>query len=128
MIDGLVDEVMQEAGVSFGELDSVAVTLGPGLAPCLAVGARKAAELSRVHRLPVVGVNHLVAHALTPLLGAQGPTRAPFVALLLSGGHSTVVQCRGDGNQPEYCVDGSNYRVLATCLVSRHGLAYYVCF
>ncbi len=116
VLDTLVAEALREAAVSPHRLDCVAVTLGPGLAPCLAVGARVADEFARQHRLPVVGVNHMVAHALTPLIDGQGPTKAPFVALLLSGGHSTIVQCRGNDN-PEQCTDASQYRVLGRCLV-----------
>jgi N6-L-threonylcarbamoyladenine synthase len=117
VIDTLVDQVMTEAKVSFSELSAIAVTLGPGLGGCLCVGANKAQSLSRAHHVPIIGVNHLVAHALTPLLYG-GPSKGPFVALLVSGGHTTLVECRGS-ETPQKCVHANEFRVLGHCLVRK---------
>jgi hypothetical protein len=120
-IDGLLAEVLLEAKIeSMSEIDSIAVTLGPGLAPCLIVGAKRAQQYSQRFNLPVVGVNHLHAHAMTPLLDGTGPKQAPFLAIILSGGHSMIVECRGDSNRPEDCIDPAKFRVLGKCLVRKN--------
>lgn len=87
-IDGVFAEVLRQAKLSVDEIDGVAVTAGPGMAPCLKVGLRWAGELARAHRLPFVGVHHMQAHAMvTELDHALDDT---FLALLISGGHTEL--------------------------------------
>jgi len=83
----------------FAELAAVAVAVGPGLAGCLRQGVRRASFLSRAFRLPLIRVNHLEAHLLSPRLEPlDPPLRFPFLALLASGGHTQLVVCRGIGD------------------------------
>ena len=121
-IGALVEEALRRAGLQAAELDAVSVTLGPGLSPCLAVGASAARELCRAHGLPLVGVNHLVAHALTPLMAR--PFAAPFLALLASGGHTSLLCARGDGPGAASCVDAARYEVLGKTLDDSVGEAF----
>lgn len=104
---------MRQAGVDAAQLRAVAVTVGPGLAFCLRVGISKAQQLARQHRLALLGVHHMEAHALMPLLHQQqrggggddgNALRFPFAALLLSGGHTMLALCKGVGS---YSVIGS---------------------
>ena len=87
----LVREVMHRAGAELSELSAVAYTEGPGLAGALLVGASVAASLAFGLRIPAVGVHHLEGHLLSPLL-ADDPPAFPFVALLVSGGHTQLMR------------------------------------
>ncbi len=87
----LLDEVLQDAGRALSELDAIAVTVGPGLAGALLVGAGFGHALGYALGKPVVGVHHLEGHLLSPLLADPAPT-FPFVALLASGGHTQLMQ------------------------------------
>ena len=92
----LTRAVLREAGVSLGELDAIAYTRGPGLAGALLVGAAFANALAATLAIPAIGVHHLEGHLLSPLLAAP---RAdfPFVALLVSGGHTQLMRVDGVG-------------------------------
>lgn len=79
------------------ELDGIAYTRGPGLAGALLVGASVAASLGYALRIPVIGVHHLEGHLLSPLLAAPAPG-FPFVALLVSGGHTQLMKVSGVGD------------------------------
>jgi tRNA N6-adenosine threonylcarbamoyltransferase len=92
----LVRRVLAEAGVALGQLDAVAYTQGPGLAGALLVGAAAACALARGLGVPAVPVHHLEAHLLSPLLGADAP-EFPFLALLVSGGHTQLMRVEGIG-------------------------------
>ena len=82
---------MARAGVrDFGALASVAVAVGPGLAPCLRAGVRRAAHIARAFGVPLAAVNHVGAHAL--LAGGQP---FPYLAAVLSGGHSLLLRVAG---------------------------------
>src|SRR5436190_2317611 len=85
----LIERVLREAKCSLAELDGIAYTQGPGLAGALLVGASVANALAFALRIPALGVHHLEAHLLSPLLGVPRPA-FPFVALLVSGGHTQL--------------------------------------
>ena len=84
-LDHCVEQAMAEAGVSFSDLDAIAVTAGPGLIGGVLAGVMCAKGLSAAAGLPLIGVNHLAGHALTPRL-TDGVT-FPYLLLLVSGGH-----------------------------------------
>jgi N6-L-threonylcarbamoyladenine synthase len=93
----LVRQVLREAGLALAELDAIAYTQGPGLAGALLVGASVANALGYALRKPVVGVHHLEGHLLSPLLAEPHPV-FPFVALLVSGGHTQLYDVIGVGD------------------------------
>lgn len=94
-LDGIVAEAMRAAATSFSELDAVAVTAGPGLIGGLLVGAITAKAIATVHRLQLVAVNHLEAHALT--VGLTENLKPPYLLLLVSGGHTQLLIVRDVG-------------------------------
>ena len=87
----LTREVLKDAQLTLQDLDVVAFTRGPGLAGALLVGAGVACALGAALDLPVVGVHHLEGHLLSPFLSAD-PPEFPFVALLVSGGHTQLMR------------------------------------
>ena len=95
----VVDEALAEAGVGFGDLSALAVTHGPGLVGALVVGLAYAKGLSFATGLPLVGVNHLEAHIFAALL-ADPRREPPLVALVVSGGHTSLVHMRDVGRVP----------------------------
>ena len=92
----LLRKVLQESGRSLNELAAIAYTQGPGLAGALLVGASFAEGLAAALGIPVLPVHHLEGHLLSPLLSSRPPT-FPFVALLVSGGHSQLMRVSGVG-------------------------------
>ncbi|MDR2016716.1 MAG: tRNA (adenosine(37)-N6)-threonylcarbamoyltransferase complex transferase subunit TsaD [Burkholderiales bacterium] len=92
----LIEAVMREAETTLDAVDGVAYTQGPGLAGALLVGASVASALALALNKPLIGVHHLEGHLLSPLLSADKPA-FPFVALLVSGGHSQLFFVRGVG-------------------------------
>lgn len=92
----LTTTVLAEAGRSLAEVDVVAYTRGPGLAGALLVGAGVACALGAALGKPVLGVHHLEGHLLSPFLSAD-PPEFPFVALLVSGGHTQLMRVDGVG-------------------------------
>ena len=92
----LTRQVLAEAGRSLAEVDVVAFTRGPGLAGALLVGAGAACALAASLGKPVLGVHHLEGHLLSPFL-SEDPPEFPFVALLVSGGHTQLMQVDGVG-------------------------------
>jgi len=92
----LLDEVLQSAGVAAGDIDAIAVTAGPGLAGALLVGSSIAHALGYALGRPVVDVHHMEGHLLSPLLADPAP-EFPFVALLVSGGHTQLMRVDGWG-------------------------------
>ena len=93
----LTEQVMRESGLSIKDLDVVAFTRGPGLAGALLVGAGVACALGAALGKPVLGVHHLEGHLLSPFLSAD-PPEFPFVALLVSGGHTQLMRVDGVGH------------------------------
>ncbi|WP_346796094.1 tRNA (adenosine(37)-N6)-threonylcarbamoyltransferase complex transferase subunit TsaD [Halomonas sp. Bachu 37] len=92
----LISEVLIQAGLSRRDLDGIAYTAGPGLVGALMVGASTAHGMARALGIPVLGVHHMEGHLLAPMLEEQAP-EFPFVALLVSGGHTQLVAVEGLG-------------------------------
>lgn len=92
----LAREALAQSGRSLADIDLIAYTAGPGLAGALLVGAAFAHGLGLTLGRPVVGVHHLEGHLLSPLLARPAPT-FPFVALLVSGGHTQLMRVDGVG-------------------------------
>jgi N6-L-threonylcarbamoyladenine synthase len=92
----LLDETLREAKLQLSDVDAVAYTEGPGLAGALLVGSAFAKALAQGLNLPSIGVHHLEGHLLSPLLGESAP-EFPFVALLVSGGHTQLMLVSGVG-------------------------------
>ncbi|MGE0209754.1 MAG: tRNA (adenosine(37)-N6)-threonylcarbamoyltransferase complex transferase subunit TsaD [Lysobacteraceae bacterium] len=93
----LVRECLAQAGLGLADLDGVAYTAGPGLVGALLVGAALGRALAFALEIPAIGVHHMEGHLLAPLLEENAP-QPPFVALLVSGGHSQLVDVRGIGD------------------------------
>ncbi len=89
-LNPLLEEALAEAGVGFGEIDAVAVTIGPGLVGALLVGMASAKAVSLATGADLVGVNHLEGHYWANFL-EHGPPEPPYVTLIVSGGHTMLV-------------------------------------
>jgi len=109
----LIRKVLHDAGVRLEALDAIAYTEGPGLAGALLVGASVANALAYALGKPAIGIHHLEGHLLSPLLGDPRP-EFPFVALLVSGGHSQLFEVAGVGD----------YRLLGDTLDDAAGEAF----
>ena len=92
----LTRRVLDSAGKRFGDLEGIGYTEGPGLAGALLVGASFAHGLANALAIPSLGIHHLEGHLLSPLLSAGAPG-FPFVALLVSGGHTQLMRVDGVG-------------------------------
>jgi len=93
----LTQGCLKEAGVSYADIDAVAFTQGPGLGGALLAGSGFANALAFAIGKPVIPVHHLEGHLLSPLLADDKP-EFPFVALLVSGGHTQFMAVRGIGD------------------------------
>ena len=109
----LVRATIAAAGGIPGDIDGIAYTAGPGLVGALLVGAALARSLAWSLGIPAIGVHHLEAHLLAPMLEARHP-EFPFLALLVSGGHTMLVEVRAVGQ----------YRVLGETLDDAVGEAF----
>jgi N6-L-threonylcarbamoyladenine synthase len=109
----LVRQTLAEAGLGVGDLDGVAYTAGPGLVGALLVGAGVARSLAWALDVPAVGVHHMEGHLLAPLM-EDDPPEPPFVALLVSGGHTQLVAVDAIGR----------YRLLGETLDDAAGEAF----
>ena len=109
----LVRQTLDEAGLAIGEIDGVAYTAGPGLVGALLVGAGVARSLAWALDVPAVGVHHMEGHLLAPLM-EDDPPQPPFVALLVSGGHTQLVAVDAIGR----------YRLLGETLDDAAGEAF----
>ncbi|APR37891.1 tRNA (adenosine(37)-N6)-threonylcarbamoyltransferase complex transferase subunit TsaD [Paraburkholderia sp. SOS3] len=87
----LLEEVLERSGVAQADIDAIAFTQGPGLAGALLVGASVANGLAMAWDKPTIGIHHLEGHLLSPLL-VDAPPPFPFVALLVSGGHTQLMR------------------------------------
>jgi N6-L-threonylcarbamoyladenine synthase len=87
---------LSQSGLKLDDIDAVAFTQGPGLAGALLVGSAFAKSLAQGLNLPTIGVHHLEGHLLSPLLGQTAP-QFPFIALLVSGGHTQLMKVSGIG-------------------------------
>lgn len=95
-IDVVIEEALKEAGITLADIDLIGVTNGPGLVVSLLVGVNAAKALGYARNIPVVGINHLEGHLLAILL--QEPVEFPFLALIVSGGHTDLVRAEGIGD------------------------------
>ena len=109
----LVREALAQAGLTPADLGGVAYTAGPGLVGALLVGASAARAMAWALGVPAIGVHHMEGHLLAPLL-EENPPEPPFVALLVSGGHSMLVQVKGIGE----------YKILGDTLDDAAGEAF----
>ena len=91
----VVEQALGEAGVGLSDIEGIAVTQGPGLAGALLVGIATAKALAYVKNLPIVGVNHIEGHLFAPFL--EQPVAFPFIALVVSGGHTHLYRVEGVG-------------------------------
>lgn len=92
----LIKQALKEANICLKEVDAIAYTQGPGLAGALLVGASIGSALAFALDIPALNIHHLEGHLLSPLLSAPAPT-FPFVALLVSGGHTQLIKVDGIG-------------------------------
>ena len=109
----LIEAVMAEAGLGFGDLDAIAATAGPGLIGGVMVGLVSAKALAMASDKPLIAVNHLEGHALSPRL-ADPSLKFPYLLLLVSGGHCQILLVEGVGR----------YRRLATTIDDALGEAF----
>ena len=109
----LLKLVLEEAGVNNGDIDGIAYTSGPGLMGALMVGGAMATALGFALDVPVLGVHHMEGHLLAPMLEPK-PPKFPFVALLVSGGHTQLVSVKAIGD----------YQVLGESLDDAAGEAF----
>ncbi|MBB3120435.1 tRNA (adenosine(37)-N6)-threonylcarbamoyltransferase complex transferase subunit TsaD [Pseudoduganella violacea] len=92
----LLEQALQGAAITPQQIDAIAYTQGPGLAGALLVGSSVACSLGLALDKPVLGIHHLEGHLLSPLLASE-PPEFPFVALLVSGGHTQLMRVDGVG-------------------------------
>ena len=109
----LIRQTLDEAGMVIGDIDGVAYTAGPGLVGALLVGAGVARSLAWALEVPAIGVHHMEGHLLAPLM-EDDPPAPPFVALLVSGGHTQLVAVDAIGR----------YRLLGETLDDAAGEAF----
>jgi len=109
----LVRQALKDAGLTPADLGGVAYTAGPGLVGALLVGASAARAMAWALGVPAIGVHHMEGHLLAPLL-EDDPPEPPFVALLVSGGHSMLVEVKAIGE----------YRILGDTLDDAAGEAF----
>lgn len=109
----LIKQVLAEANKQAQQIDAIAYTAGPGLVGALLVGASCAKALAFAWQVPVLGVHHMEGHLLAPMLESK-PPQFPFIALLVSGGHTQLVRVDGIGQ----------YRVLGESIDDAAGEAF----
>ncbi|NIN61164.1 MAG: tRNA (adenosine(37)-N6)-threonylcarbamoyltransferase complex transferase subunit TsaD [Gammaproteobacteria bacterium] len=109
----LINSVLEEAGVIKTDIDGIAYTAGPGLIGALLVGVAVGRSLAYGWGIPAIGVHHMEAHLLAPMLEDNAP-ECPFIALLVSGGHTQLVEVDEPGQ----------YRILGESLDDAAGEAF----
>ena len=109
----LINQCLENAGLTRADIDAVAYTAGPGLIGALLVGTATGQSIGMGLGVPALAVNHMEGHLLAPMLEADHPV-LPFVALLVSGGHSMLVEVRAIGE----------YRILGETLDDSAGEAF----
>ncbi|MBI1858137.1 MAG: tRNA (adenosine(37)-N6)-threonylcarbamoyltransferase complex transferase subunit TsaD [Candidatus Melainabacteria bacterium] len=92
VIDSLIDKTINESKINIKSIDSIAVTIGPGLVIALLVGFKKAKELAKLWNKKLIGVNHLYGHICSNYL--ESDLEPPFVCLLASGGHTQIIDVK----------------------------------
>jgi N6-L-threonylcarbamoyladenine synthase len=113
ILPALIEQALAEAGLGLDEVDAIAATAGPGLVGGVMVGLAAAKGLALAAGKPLVAVNHLEGHALSPMLGEPG-LAFPYLLLLVSGGHCQLLSVEGLGR----------YRRLATTIDDAAGEAF----
>jgi N6-L-threonylcarbamoyladenine synthase len=108
-IDFVIQKALKQAKVKIDEIDAIAVTIGPGLAVALEVGISKAKEIALTHKKPLIPINHVEGHVLSPLAQPNchkksSEIKFPALAVVLSGGTSQIIAVKNIGN----------YEILAT--------------
>jgi len=96
-LPGLISRVLEQSGVAIGAIDAVAATVAPGLAGALLVGSVTGRTLARLHGRPFLGIHHLEGHLCSLLLDGGPPPAAPYLVLLVSGGHTELIRVDGPG-------------------------------
>jgi N6-L-threonylcarbamoyladenine synthase len=109
----LIEQVLDEAGYGRADLDAIAYTAGPGLMGALMVGAMIGRSLAYALDIPAIGIHHMEGHLLAPML-EDDPPAFPFIALLVSGGHTQLIRVEGIGQ----------YRMLGESLDDAAGEAF----
>ena len=109
----LIRKAMEDSGSTPADIDAVAYTAGPGLVGALMVGAAVARSLAYAWNRPAVPVNHMAGHLLAPMLEERKP-EFPFLALLVSGGHTMIIQVAAPGS----------YRILGQSVDDAAGEAF----
>jgi N6-L-threonylcarbamoyladenine synthase len=109
----LINQCLEDAGLTRDDIDAVAYTAGPGLIGALLVGTATGQSIATALGVPALAVNHMEGHLLAPMLETDKPS-VPFVALLVSGGHSMLVEVRAIGE----------YRILGETLDDSAGEAF----
>ena len=89
----MIDEILHESGLTAGTIDAIAYTAGPGLIGALLVGASLAKSLALAWSVPSIGIHHMEGHLVATLLAEDAP-KYPFIALLVSGGHTQLMTCQ----------------------------------
>ena len=102
LVDAVVADALERGGASIGDVDTIAVTRGPGLIGALLVGLSSAKALAAAHRLPLAPVDHLAGHVLASTLGERA-IEPPFLSLVASGGHTFLARVE---RPPDYTVLG----------------------
>jgi N6-L-threonylcarbamoyladenine synthase len=110
----MIRQALDEAGLAPEALDAVAYAAGPGLAGALLVGAATAVSFAAAIGRPAIAIHHMEGHLLSPLMDAEPELNFPFVALLVSGGHTMLVEVRAVGD----------YRLLGETLDDAAGEAF----
>lgn len=113
-LNDIIADAMCRADVTFEDLTAVCATVGPGLGLCLQVGVSRATFISHSFRIPFIPINHLEAHVLSARMsGATRNLQFPFLALLISGGHSQFAICKGVG---DFTFLGYRFEILYVCV------------
>lgn len=113
-LDPLVGKILEESGKTLADLSGIAVTCGPGLASSLLIGLSYAKGLALATGLPWTGVNHMEGHLVSPFLAGGTPPEFPHLALIVSGGHTLLVEVEKPGK----------YQVLGTTRDDAAGEAF----
>ncbi|MDD1620744.1 MAG: tRNA (adenosine(37)-N6)-threonylcarbamoyltransferase complex transferase subunit TsaD [Methylococcaceae bacterium] len=109
----LIRQTLHDSGLSSSDINGIAYTAGPGLMGALLVGAATARSLAWTWQIPAIAVHHMEGHLLAPML-EENPPQFPFVALLISGGHTLLIEVSGIGQ----------YRLLGESLDDAAGEAF----
>ena len=94
----MLEDALEQSGTGLKDIKLVAVTNGPGLVGALLIGISLAKSISYSLKLPIIGVNHILAHLYSSFLNEEKP-KFPFIGLVVSGGHTSLFFCRDIGKQ-----------------------------